>query len=127
MVLVKRKLIIYVCFFAVFFSAIIIYAQQGFTGPVAGAGTSQVQAVTVSQVNEVPHKSCITLKGNLVQSIGQEYYTFRDSTGEITVEIEKKVWQGLSVGPSDYIEITAEVERKRGGRLEVEVINIRKI
>ena len=101
----------------------------GYTGPAGSYG----QAVTVSQLNTIPSNSFVILTGNIIQPVGKKYYTFRDSApsneggGEITIEIESKVWQGLTVGPSDRVEITVKVEKKKDGRIEVEAKNIRKL
>ena len=107
-----------ICCFVTLLAATIVFAQ--------GLNV-QPQAITVSQINTVPNKTYVTLTGNITQAVGREYYTFRDSTGEITIEIERKVWGGITVGPSDHVEITAEVEIKRGGRIEVEAKMVKKI
>jgi uncharacterized protein (TIGR00156 family) len=58
--------------------------------------------------------------------LGKEYYTFRDSSGEIIVEIEREAWRGLSIGVSDRIEIQGELEIKKG-QLSIDVKAIRKM
>ena len=128
----KKYTAFFVCFITIV-SAVTVFAQQGFTGPSASESDSrqsrfvQAQSVTVSQANVLPHKSRVILTGKITQSVGRDYYTFRDSTGEITVEIKRKVWRGLSVNPSDSVEITGEVEKKFIGKIKIEVKNIRKI
>jgi uncharacterized protein (TIGR00156 family) len=89
------------------------------------AGTV-IQPVTVSEARRLPNKSWVILTGNIVNALRDEYYTFRDSTGEITVDIERKVWRGLSVGVSDRVEISGELEIKRG-QTSIEVKAVRKI
>ena len=120
-----------------FLSCLSVHAQEGFTGPQAGfAGTNAsgadnarqfYQPVTAAQALTLPNNSQITLTGFLVNSPRRNYYTFRDATGEIIVEIERKYWGGLSVGPNDRVQIFAELERKRNGTIEVEVAIVRKI
>ena len=128
----KRDIMLIAGCLVIFFAAIAVFAQEGFNGPFA-PGTAvpdrmqQARAVTVSQLSTVPNKTYVILTGTITQSIGREYYTFRDATGETTVEIENHIWRGLSVGPSDRVELTAQVEIKRGGRIEVEVKSIRKL
>jgi uncharacterized protein YdeI (BOF family) len=57
----------------------------------------------------------VLISGTLVQSYGgRNLYVFRDSSGEILVKIGPKEWeylwfQGISIGPSDTIEIYGEV------------------
>jgi uncharacterized protein (TIGR00156 family) len=85
---------------------------QGFTGPGAGAASGQVQTVTVAQARGLPDNSLVILTGNIVQSQGRERFTFRDSTGDITIEIDRDLWAllGLSVVPTDQVEIRGEID-----------------
>ena len=128
----KRHRAFFACCLVTFLAATVMFAQEGFGGPSA-PGTEvpermpQARTVTVSQLSSVPHKSYVTLTGTITQSVGREYYTFRDSTGETAIEIESYSWRGLSVGPSDRVELTAKVEIKRGGRIEVEAKSVRKL
>ena len=71
--------------------------------------------VTVAEVRGFPHDSWVTLSGNIINSLpGGRHYTFRDSSGEIIVEIDFRVWRGLYVGVSDRVEISGEVRIQRG-------------
>jgi uncharacterized protein (TIGR00156 family) len=91
-----------------------------FTGPSATAQTSTVAAVGSARVG-----SDVTLTGNVVSHIRDEYFTFRDDTGEIRVEIENRTWQGRKVGPGDKVRITGEIERGFGGRyIDVQTLEV---
>jgi len=122
----RRNTFFLVSCFVFFFSAGFVFGQ-GFTGPDSVSGTRMGQSVTLSepvtvaQVRALPIDSWVILTGNIVASLpGGRYYTFRDATGEITVEIEWSVWRGLSVGPSDRVTIYGELESRRG-QLSIEV------
>ena len=83
--------------------------------PVFAYGNSFVGHATVSEARNLPNNSWVILTGNIVNVLpGGKYYTFRDTTGEIVVEIERKVWRGSSFGPSDRVEIHGYVEVSRG-------------
>ena len=125
----KKFMVFGICTLILLLNCLSVYAQEGFIGPNAsGTNTRQFyQPVTVSQIFTLHHNSQITLTGNLINSPRRNYYTFRDATGEIIVEIERKYWGGLSVGPNDRVQIFAELERKRNGTIEVEVAIIRRI
>ena len=96
--------------------------------------TRQGQAVTIREpiaINEavnLPHDSWVILNGNIASQLpeGPHNYTFRDSSGEVTVDIGPKEWRGLSVGVSDRVEIYGEVKNERG-RISIKVQAIRKI
>jgi uncharacterized protein (TIGR00156 family) len=92
-------------------------------------GTRKSQAVTVSEARNLPRDSWVILTGNIVNTLpgqGGRYYTFRDSSGEITVEIDRRAWRGLSSGTSDNVEISGEVNINRR-QVSINVKSIRKI
>jgi uncharacterized protein (TIGR00156 family) len=85
------------------------------------------QTVTINEARNLPHDSWVVLTGNIVFSLPPPHdYTFRDSSGEITIDIGPKEWRGLSVGVSDRVEISGEVKRERG-QIFIKVHAIRKI
>jgi len=104
---------------------------------ITGAGRTnarQGQAVTIGQpiaINEavnLPHDSWVILNGNIVSQLpdGKNNYSFRDHSGEVTVDIGPKEWRGLSVSVSDRVEIYGEVKITRG-QISIKVQAIRKI
>jgi uncharacterized protein (TIGR00156 family) len=93
------------------FSALTSIASAQFAGPsVAG------RASTVAQVNEARVGSYIVVTGRIVAHQRADYFTFRDATGEIRVEIENVVWQSRQIGPDTKVRLLAEVDRGVGGR-----------
>ena len=82
-----------------------------FTGPSAQGKTS-----TVAATRNLRLGSYVTLTGNVVTHLREEYFTFRDKTGEIRVEIPEKVWRGQNVSPTTSVRIMGEVSRGWTGR-----------
>ena len=80
--------------------------------------------ITVAEASRLPAGSWVILTGYIVNSLpGGKHYTFRDSSGEITVEIEWDIWRGLSAGPQDRVTIYGDMESRRGRPcIEVEAI-----
>lgn len=76
----------------------------GFKGPAAGL-------VTVKQALEMRDNAKVTLKGSIVKSLGDEAYTFQDTSGTIEVEIDDDVWRGQTVVPGDVVVISGEVDK----------------
>ena len=126
-----------IIFWSIFLLLVVFSANavhgQGFTG--AGAGTSsassrgtrirQVQTVTVSQARALPDDTLVILTGNIVQSLGRERYTFRDATGDITIEVDRNLWLllDLTVNPNDRIEIRGEIDiEKRVTEIDVKYL-----
>jgi len=121
----KKNAFFGVCCFLLLCTPVIVRGQ-GFNGPGAGASrpgqpAAFFEPIPVSQVKTLPKDSWVVLSGNIVNTLpGGKYYTFRDSSGDITVEIEPKVWRGLSVEASDRVTISGEIEIKKG-QVSVEV------
>ena len=118
----KKRTFFFVCCFVSFFTTITAFAQQGFTGPgssganiTTGQPVMMSQPITVREARNLPHDSWVILNGNIINALpGGNHYTFRDSSGEITVDIGWKEWRGLSAGVSDRVEIYGEVKIERG-------------
>ena len=128
----KKYTVFGICCAALLLSAAGVYAQEGFTGPTipaparaANAGATY-QSATVAQLPSLARNARVILTGTLVNSTRRDHYTFRDATGEIIVEIERKYWGGLTIGPTDHVQIYGKVERKRDGRIDVDVAIIRR-
>lgn len=103
---------------AVGFFATIAVAQ--FTGP-----SGVAQATTVQAIGNARLGSTVTVTGNIVGHLREDYYTFRDQTGEMRVEIEREIWRRQEVGPETRVQLTGEVDRDRRGRyLEVERLQV---
>ena len=127
-----KKIIFFgLCCSLLFFSAAAIHGQ-GFNGPGTDTGRPDrpvafFEPIPVSQARTLPKDSWVVLSGNIINTLpGGKYYTFRDTSGEITVEIEPKVWRGLSVGVSDTVEIHGKLEIKKG-QISIDVKAVRKI
>jgi len=128
----KHLVIAGFCLILILISGNIFAQQNGYTGPVVPGANNQAvvngqyKNVTVSQLTSIPHKSYVVLTGDLINFDGHKYYTFRDSTGEITIEISNYYFWDITVGPNEKVKILVEVERKRNGKIEVEAKGIRK-
>lgn len=103
-------------------------ATAQYTGPGARAPTKLSLATTVAQIlREATDDRPVELTGNLVQQTGRELYLFRDSTGEITVEIDSEDFPAnQQIGPEVLVKISGEVEDRlmRKPRVEVERLQL---
>jgi uncharacterized protein (TIGR00156 family) len=92
-----------------------------------GQAVMSNQPVTVNEAKNLPHDSWVILTGTIVNTLPEHNnYTFRDSSGDIAVDIGPKEWRGLSVDVSDRIEIHGEVKNHRG-QILIKVHAIRKM
>jgi uncharacterized protein (TIGR00156 family) len=83
-----------------------------FTGPSVTGRLS-----TVAEARNAPVDTYVTVTGNIVAHLREDYYTFRDQTGEIRVEIETPVWRNRKIGPETKVRMVAEVDRNAAGTI----------
>lgn len=93
--------------------------QGGFSGPSAAL-------TTVDKVKSMSDDTWVMLQGNIEQRVGDETYTFRDASGTLTVEIDKKRWNGQTITPKDKVQLEGKVD-KDWSSVEVDVKNIKKL
>jgi uncharacterized protein (TIGR00156 family) len=96
-----------------------VNAQEGFRGP-------GPDVVTVDAAKGLRDDYPVILKGKIERFLGDEKYLFTDETGSIIVEIDDRLWRGLSVDQNDMIEITGEIDRGLR-RIEIEASGIKKM
>lgn len=82
-----------------------------FTGPGVAAPVS-----TVGQLNAARQGCHVSLSGNIVAHQREIDFTFRDSSGEIRVEIVPALRQGRPVGPQTKLRGVGEVDQGTAGR-----------
>jgi uncharacterized protein (TIGR00156 family) len=94
-------------------------AQEGFRGP-------GPDIVTVEAAKSFRDDYPVVLRGRIARFLGDEKYLFADETGNIVVEIDDRLWRGLSVDQNETVEITGEVDRGIG-KIEIEASSIKKL
>jgi len=86
-------------------------AMADFTGPVSSGVASTAAGIETARLG-----SYVTLDGHIVSRQRDDYFVFRDASGEVRVEIEPDVWRGQTVGPQDTVRLLGEVDTGSGGR-----------
>ncbi|KND84574.1 hypothetical protein H5P1_0207695 [Aggregatibacter actinomycetemcomitans serotype a str. H5P1] len=117
-----------------------VFAQGGFQDPNApkmehhkkgdfkrGGFVNTDQAVSkASEAGSWQDDQYIILQGNIVKQVGKDDFIFKDVSGEIEVEIERKAWRGQDVSPSDEVKLYGEVD-KSWNKTEVDIERVEKI
>ncbi|MDR2158785.1 MAG: NirD/YgiW/YdeI family stress tolerance protein [Treponema sp.] len=114
----NRTLYVYFVF-ALLFAGSMLNAQEGYRGPGA-------DIVTVDAAKSLRDDYPVTLRGKIEKFLGDEKYLFTDDTGSIIIEIDNRLWRGISVDQNDTVEITGEVDRGFT-RVEIEASSIKKV
>lgn len=78
---------------------------------------------TVKDAKSAADDTPIMLEGKIVKQIGHDDFIFKDSTGEIEIEVSKRAWCGQEITPNDTIQIFGEVD-KEWNKTELDVKRI---
>lgn len=81
-----------------------------FSGP-----SVEGRSVSVADAAALRAGTYVTVTGSIVGHLREDYFSFRDATGEMRVEIADNVWQGRQVGPADTVRLLGEVDRTAAG------------
>ena len=66
---------------------------------------------TVAEAHKMRDDTPVVLEGKITARLKKNEYQFTDGTGSITVEIDKKDWNGIDVRPTDTIQIRGEIDK----------------
>ena len=73
--------------------------------------------MTIEEARSASVDTYVTVTGAIASHLREEYYIFRDESGEIRVEIADDVWAGQQVTPDDTVRLRAEVDRRANGEV----------
>ena len=80
--------------------------QQGFVD-------ESVIVKTVADALNANDNTPVRLDGQIVKQIGKKDFLFKDASGkEIQIEVSKKAWNGVTIGPQDNIQIIGKVDKE---------------
>ena len=88
--------------------------------------TCQFKSATISEALKMNDDTKVTIRGNIVDKLSKDKYTFKDSTGTITVDIDNDKWGGIASNTKDSLELSGEIERKTNV-VELDVDTVRKV
>jgi uncharacterized protein (TIGR00156 family) len=98
------------------------------TAGVVVANTPVNQAIapavtTVKQALTSKDNTPVKLHGQVVKSLGDEKYQFRDKTGSITIDVDDELWQGRPISANTNVTLIGEVDidYKPLKRVEIDV------
>ncbi len=94
-----------------------------FAGGYSGPGVKTF-VKTAAEAAKAKDDTRVELTGYIVKSLGDEKYLFRDDSGEVQVEIDDKLWRGLTASDTTKVTLMGEVDDEWFGN-EVEIKHIR--
>jgi len=72
---------------------------------------AQKDVTTVAEAKAMRDGTKVTLEGYILKELEDGHYRFRDDTGNINVEISKKVWGDLKLDPKAKVRLTGKIDR----------------
>lgn len=107
---------------------------SGFNGPVSTSPVSQVggfndadaRVYGAADIDKMNDGVWVKLRGSIVERLSGDHYLFRDASGTVNVEIDRKYWNGVTVSPEDKVEIQGKIDKERN-KICVDVKQISKI
>lgn len=78
--------------------------------------------VTVNQIPNMMDNQNVVMTGYIIENLGNQMYTFQDSTGSITVEIEPMLLGDMMISPNTKMKIKGELDK--GDADEMDVIEV---
>jgi uncharacterized protein (TIGR00156 family) len=106
-------------FFVLAFAGTALNAQEGYRGP-------GPDVLTVESAKGLRDDSPVTVRGRIEKFLGDEKYLFVDDTGSIIIDIDDKLWYGISADQNDGVEITGEIDREFT-RVEIDASSMKKL
>lgn len=89
-------------------------------------GQTSQATLNIAQVKQQRDDALVTFTGKIVRQVENDEYIVADSTGEIEVEIDGHLWNGLKVTAADTIRISGEVD-KEIRRVKVDARSVEKL
>ncbi|MFX1765889.1 NirD/YgiW/YdeI family stress tolerance protein [Paraburkholderia sp. A1RI-2L] len=97
-------------------------AHAQYTGPGEQPAATTVQQLTSAGKDD----QRVVLRGQVVKSLGDEKYTFKDSTGEIPVKIDARHWpSGQPVNDTTTVELTGKYDKEWFGTPKVKIHDVK--
>ena len=75
-------------------------------------GPTNMNVISVKQALAAADDSYVTVEGTILNKVGDETYLFKDTTGQIRVEIDDEVWAGQHVGSEgNKVRLYGEIDK----------------
>ena len=94
-----------------------------------GRGGFMANDIAVSKVaglTDLKDDQLVVLEGFIEQQVGKDDFIFKDDSGSVEVEIDRRAWRGESVTPKDKVKLFGEVD-KSWNKVEVEIHRVAKV
>lgn len=88
-------------------------------------GSNVAKVTTVAKAKRAYDNTPASISGYIVKQIDEDTFIFKDSTGQIQIDVDDEVWAGLNINAKNKVRIYGEVD-KDDGRTQINVRRISK-
>jgi len=81
---------------------------------------------TVAKAKTANEDTPVQLTGYITRQVDNDEFYFKDSTGEIKIDVEDHAWNGQNVTPKNKITIEGKVDKNDAGIADIDVQRIKK-
>lgn len=118
-----KKLMTVATLLALSTSAFAGYQGNNTQGGYTGGNVATV--TTVAKAKRAYDNTPASISGYIVKQIDEDTFIFKDSTGQIHIDVDDEVWSGLNINAKNKVRIYGEVD-KDDGRTQIDVRRISK-
>lgn len=101
----------------------ISFASGGFQSQPQNSVMQNMAINNVNSALKAKDDTPVTLVGSIIKQIDDDEYLFKDNSGTIQIEVDKKVWNGQTITPQDTIEIRGKIDKDRS-KTEIDVYQV---
>lgn len=107
-------------------ASLMLLSATAFAGFQSGEMNNATAVNSVAQAKKAMDDTPVTLKGKIVRQIDKDEFIFKDSTGEIKIDVEDHAWQGQNITPKNSVILQGKVDKNDFGQSEIDVYSIQK-
>ncbi|QLB20673.1 hypothetical protein A6B43_03615 [Vespertiliibacter pulmonis] len=113
----------FILFTSVLTLSTISFANGGFQSQPQNVISQNMAIKDVNSALNAKDNTPVTLVGSIIKQIDDDEYLFKDNSGTIQIEVDKKAWNGQTITPQDTIEIRGKIDKDRS-KIEIEVYQV---
>ena len=83
--------------------------------------------VTVAEAKQLPDETAVTLSGVIVRKTHEDHFELKDSSGEISIEVDADLWKPMGLKAGDKVKVIGEVDTHMGQPTEIDGVQIGKM
>lgn len=81
-------------------------------------------SVSVAEAKQLSDETAVTLSGVIVRKMHEDHFELQDSSGVITLEVDRELWRPMNLKKGDQVKVIGEVDTHNGQPADIDVVKI---